>query len=90
MNKLDNHIKLKIVAGYRTNKLSLFNKVLATSMFGESINGVMNLINQIVYYNRSGNYSNQPNHYRNSAPRYLYKIAPYPSGSSMNMSAPWF
>lgn len=90
MKKILESKKQKIVAGYRTKRLSLFNKVMITSMLTESINGVLNLINQGIYYSKSGNYKNQPNHYYSSSPRFFYKLGAYPSTSTLNISSPLF
>lgn len=90
MKKIPKCQKDKLVAGAKTKNLPLFGKIMAISMLGESINGIMNLINQGIYYNKTGNYKNQPNHYFNSAPRFYYKLAPYASGSSLNLSSPMF
>lgn len=89
MIKIDETTKHKIIAGFRTKKLPLFSKIMGVSMFGESVSGLLNLVNQVIYYNKTGNYKNQPNHYYNSSARFYYKIAPYPSGSSMNMGPGW-
>ncbi len=88
MKKLEIESKLDITGGAMKSNF-FWNKAAGLSMISGSMIGVLNLVNQNIYYNNPNPAFSSPNMYRNTSPKTYIRAAPNGYNTKINFGIPF-
>ncbi len=88
MQKLQNKEKENICGGAMKSNF-FWNKAAGLSMISGSVVGVLNLVNQNIYYNNPNPAFSSPSMYHNTSPRTYVRASPNGYNSKINFGIPF-